>query len=830
VNQVRQLAEQIKEQGLKSAAELHPLLHQAEVIAHDETQDALTRALAHRAAANAQYLLNSFEPALAHYDEAVALLEQIEDPTELARTLHAKVGLLYLLTRFDELFECSSRARSIFEQLGDHGRLARLDVNLAHAFHRLDRHAEALACCERALPILGRLGDEEGMLAALINKAVVLTIFHEFGPATELYRKALALAEAQQKNAWVRLSRYNLAYMQYLNGSAGEALREYSVLRGEFERAGDARHAALCRLDEAEVLLEIGDLDGCILSAREARRSAGELGLNFEIGKTLFFEGAALSRAGRKPEAELLLLDAKRRFESERNTVWTAMLRLQTALFFDGEMRHATLAEAREARRTLYNSGLAHYEAFADIVIGRMERRLGYTDQAVASLQLAVHHAENSKSDWMQFHAYHQLALPLRLKDEAGARVLLYKAEAKLDSLWQGLEHDDLKLAFLSDRENVYTHLVADAIHDEPAHAFALSEKARSRVLRETLIHEGFDSSLESIQKSLTPDETLLEYFVAGDEVLVFAVTQDSLRTVHLGSSAPLNDAWIHLERHFASCSVKWEQLATVHGQLEATAKSHLSVMYEHLIDPVKAEIRSSIIVVPHQFLHGIPFHALYDGRHFLTEHHAVSYSPSAAVYCAPAAHSRYSSPLFVAFSRDARASSIREVEAVATGFKEAEVLLNPSAAALRAALGQPRELIHIAGHAGFDSVGGKLSWIETADGRLDSRDLLDMQINARTVVVTGCQTARREICPGDEWLGLMRALYMSGASAIVSAFWDVRSDCAERFATEFYVHFDGGNASEAVRRASAAIRERRSHPYFWSGFGSFIRRSPHHD
>src|SRR6185369_1907573 len=292
----------------------------------------LTRALAHRAAANAEYLLNGFERALAHYDRAVAILEKIPDPAELARTLHAKVGLLYLLTRFDELFECSSRARSIFEQLGDAGRLARLDVNLAHAYHRLDRHAEALACCDRALPILERVGDQEGLLAALINKAVVLTVFHEFDQATDLYVRALDLSETQGKVAWALLSRYNLAYMKYLSGAAGEALRQFSQLRREFERTGDMRHVSLCHLDEAEVFLEIGDLDGCVLSAREARRLSQELGLNLEVGKSFFFEGAALLRNGRKAEAEPLLADARRCFESEANGVWGAMLQMQTML------------------------------------------------------------------------------------------------------------------------------------------------------------------------------------------------------------------------------------------------------------------------------------------------------------------------------------------------------------------------------------------------------------------------------------------------------------------------------------------------------------------
>jgi CHAT domain-containing protein len=346
-------------------------------------------------------------------------------------------------------------------------------------------------------------------------------------------------------------------------------------------------------------------------------------------------------------------------------------------------------------------------------------------------------------------------------------------------------------------------------------------------VLLEALVQEESDLSLECIQKRLLPDETILEYFVAGDEVLVFAVNHDSMRTTWLGPAAELREHWYHLERHLASCSVKWEKLSAVRDQLEATARTHLAALYRRLIAPVKSEIRSSLMIVPHGFLHGIPFHAFHDGSYFLADRHRVAYSPSAALYCAPVPRFECSPPAFIAFSRTKQASSIREIESVAGRFPKCDVFVNPSVALLRQVFEHPREFVHLAGHAGIDAIGGKLSWIETPEGRLTSRDLQDMNIRARTVVVTGCQTARRHICPGDEWLGLMRAFYMAGASAIVSAFWDVRAECAERFAMEFYVHFDGTNAAEAVRSASAALRQERRHPYFWAGFGSFVRRGP---
>jgi CHAT domain-containing protein len=157
---------------------------------------------------------------------------------------------------------------------------------------------------------------------------------------------------------------------------------------------------------------------------------------------------------------------------------------------------------------------------------------------------------------------------------------------------------------------------------------------------------------------------------------------------------------------------------------------------------------------------------------------------------------------------------------------KPATILINPSLEELHRAFSTPRLLVHIAGHAGIDPIGGKFSWIETAHGRITSRDLSDMQIRARTIVITGCRTARRIVQAGDEWLGLMRSFYLSGASTIVSALWDIRDDSARMFASEFYKAFDGDNALTAVQIAAGRVRARQAHPYFWGGFGAFVRKA----
>jgi CHAT domain-containing protein len=270
---------------------------------------------------------------------------------------------------------------------------------------------------------------------------------------------------------------------------------------------------------------------------------------------------------------------------------------------------------------------------------------------------------------------------------------------------------------------------------------------------------------------------------------------------------------------------VKWELLSSVHHHLATTARSHLRHLYDELIAPVEAELRDNVVFVPHGFLHSIPVHALYDGRQYLSERFCVAYSPSAGLFCTPAIAQSFDGPLFIAFSTTPESSSIEEVKDAALHVDASTVLVNPSIDELRSAFAKPRELVHIAGHAGIDPIAGKFSWVETTAGRLTSRDLLNMHIRARTIMITGCRTARRTIEPGDEWLGLMRSMYLSGAINIVSALWDIRDEAARCFTAEFYKAFKGNNVPAALQTAAAWLRQRQAHPYFWAGFGAFVRK-----
>jgi CHAT domain-containing protein len=824
---VLELAEQIKEKGQTSTAELPELLRKAELLAHDSGQDPLTRALAHRAAGNAHQLLNQFQSALENYDAATSLLEDLNEPVELGRTLHAKVGMLFSLSRFDELFECSARARQLFEQCSDRKRLARLDVNLANAYHRRGLPLKALECSERAVTILAEIQDHEGFVAASINSAVTLTAMHEFEWAQQRYRAAMETAARLNMSSWVLLSRYNLTYLQYLGGDTAAALEELRRIRLEYEKIKNDRMICHCWLDESEILLEVGDLEDSITAARLGRTFAGKLGLNSEAAKSLLFEAVASMRLGRTAEASKLLEQSTARFTMEGDETSTAVAKLQTALFRSQHGDMTALLDAIAARDQLRNSGLPHRLALAEIVIGRIQRAAGDDDCAIDSFRSALNSAEKSRSAWVQFHACYELGVLLgRKKDPAGG-TLLKRADGLLDSLWYRLGSDELKMTFLTDRENVYTHLVRSALQESAVNAFEYSEKARSRVMQERLLNGSPRTTAKAIRSRLSAGESIVEYFISGDDLHIFVVRRDALVSSHQrGVIGRLKSDWEDLERHISSCSVKWERLAGVRHHLDKTARAHLHNLYTHLISPVEHELRPTVIFAPHGFLHGIPLHALFDGQRYLSERFEIAYTPSASLYCSPAENLQFEDPLFVGFSTGPGSSSIQEVEEAASLVQSGTVLRNPSIDELREALSTPRRIVHIAGHAGIDTVAGKISWIETGDGRLTNRDLTEMNIRAKTLVITGCQTARRIIQPGDEWLGLMRSFYLSGANTIVSAFWDIRDEAARRFSNKFYETFREENPLSAVRSASQAVCDWRAHPYFWAGFAVFVRKS----
>jgi len=137
-------------------------------------------------------------------------------------------------------------------------------------------------------------------------------------------------------------------------------------------------------------------------------------------------------------------------------------------------------------------------------------------------------------------------------------------------------------------------------------------------------------------------------------------------------------------------------------------------------------------------------------------------------------------------------------------------------------------ELAHIAGHAFFDHDDPLASGIVLAEGDpegvLSARELISARLNTRLLVLSGCETGLQEVRPGDELVGLSRALFYAGVQSLVLSMWEVDDPVTSALMISFYgqlLSTRGGETTlaDAIRSAMLKVRPEHSHTYLWAPF-----------
>jgi CHAT domain-containing protein len=324
----------------------------------------------------------------------------------------------------------------------------------------------------------------------------------------------------------------------------------------------------------------------------------------------------------------------------------------------------------------------------------------------------------------------------------------------------------------------------------------------------------------------LRPGTQLVEYFRTGDRILAALLTRDSLDVVPLGRMSRVRDLaeWLHFQ--FAKF-----RLGPAHAPRGApvflqVTNAHLRELYAELVAPIEKQLRGDhLVLIPHESLHQLPLHALFDGERYLVDRFTVTYAPSAAVYalCETAARARRAegSSLILGVP-DARAPFINdEVQALAECLPEAELFVGEEAR--RQVLeerGPCSRVLHIATHGRFRQDNPMFSAIRLGDGYLTLYDLYGMRLPVELATLSGCSTGLSVVASGDELMGLVRGLLRAGARSLLLTLWDVHDRTTADFMKGFYKGYVAGtNPGRALRNAMQEVRESHPHPYYWAPF-----------
>jgi CHAT domain-containing protein/tetratricopeptide (TPR) repeat protein len=455
-------------------------------------------AMALRAKGNALFASDDNLGAVEHHDQAFKVYESLKLWKEAARTLSNSIQPLILLGEYDRAFAASERARQIFTELGEERRLASLDNNVGNIFHRQDRFEEALAHYERAYKALSAFEDWEHVAVTLHNMAMCLINLNDFARSLECYQKARDLCVRHHLPRLRDQADYNIAYLYYFRGEYSRAIEMLLATRRACETSGDAYRLALCYLDLSDIYLELNLSEEAREMAHEGFLRFEKLGMGYEAAKTLANEAIACGQQGKTVQALERFAKAREMFSREKNLVWPWLLDLYQGLLLFHEGRYFEARRLCAGAADFFDKTLLPGKALLTrLLLARIALQVGDLPAAQAETNAAVAKLSNAQAPVLVYQTHLLLG---QIAGNRGDRVAAYAAyqEARkaLEALRTRLQSEELKIAFVKNRMQVYEAMVE--LYLDPANeeisadeVFSCIEAAKSRSMIEMIFQSG---------------------------------------------------------------------------------------------------------------------------------------------------------------------------------------------------------------------------------------------------------------------------------------------------------------------------------------------------
>ncbi|MGI8962061.1 MAG: CHAT domain-containing protein [Bryobacteraceae bacterium] len=547
---VEQLTEAVRHQVRIDVQQALRLAEAALAIAAElPDKEALARAL--RAKANALWFMGQCKAAVDLFREAAQLFEEAGKMSEVGRTLSTSIQSLALLGEYVAAFSAADKAREIFNSLGETSRLARLEINIANIYHRQNRFSEALAAYERAYQQLLPDRDMEGIGVALHNMAVCLIALDDFRGALEAYQRVRSFCEAHEMPLLVAQADYNIAYLFYLRGDYNHALELLRATREACRKNGDAYHLGLCDLDQSEIYLELSLVEEAAEMAQKSFEQFQQVGMSYEAARSLANLAIAVSLQGNSSRGLELFAQARDMFTREENQVWPSLLDLYQALILFNEGQFEQSRRLCVAASEFFNFlSMPSKHLLCHLLLARLCLQTADLDSAENNCKSALDVLANLDAPILSFQAHFvmgQVQEALRAPEKAYDS---YQASrVSLETLRSSLQAEELKIAFMKNKVDVYSHLVQLCLNRNSEkfsveEAFSYIEEAKSRSLRDLIFGRaqprGLDEENETGWRIRDLRQSLNWYYhrIEREQLSQHAVSPESIQLLKRQSRA----------------------------------------------------------------------------------------------------------------------------------------------------------------------------------------------------------------------------------------------------------------------------------------------------
>lgn len=649
--------------------------------------------------------------------------------------------------------------------------------------------------------------EDEVRMRALTILAHAQWFQASYDRALELHHKVHTLAATIEHHAFQGHALLNMSMIYHELGDYAQALSLSSQSLDHYAAEGDLYLHTHARYEVGKNAMQLGRWHDAQLHFAEAAASYERLGVQAQLANLYCLQGMLHHALGQQSESELCyqrsLAIGQSPDHSNTAVAMDAWLLLGLLYQTQGYWLRALDANESAARlaRTLRNT---HSIALTHFRRGNIYKAWGRSDAAIEEYQEAIELLEQMR----------------------GAAAV-----------------EDVKLGLLGATQQLYESMVLLCLDlGRPAEAFHYVERARSRAFLDTLakkspeLYDALDHSvvtLADLQAGLPAGALLLEYYTTGvlpsGEHMLNSIPESNARLREHLALPPQIVLFAITRDHFAVHRLalnpnhlrppegdRYPGRHLLHGRLPQHLYAQLVAPAAELLDGCEL-----LYLVPHGPLHYVPFTALRSaaGEHLLRAGGpALAHAPSATILlrnCLGRPPARGSAMLALGFNDPQGDQPLRYAEAEAQHVArilggQAWVGPEPKSERLIAA-GRDIRWLHIAGHARFDPRDPLGSALSLGPGdALSARAIIrDLELSADLVTLSSCTSGVSHVVPGDELLGLQRALLYAGAPAVVCTRWEARDLVALLVMEHFYSALSQGQApGAALRDAQVAVRE----------------------
>lgn len=768
--------------------------------------------------------------------QAVALLRALPDqPLELARSLLQASEIAGSEDDNERRLELGEEAIALFEQQpGAERELMYALIRVSNADGRLGRAAQGEDKVRRAAEIAQRIG------ALPVDRILILGRRAAFAygrgaldEADELNRQALALAlehrpgQAEHANAL-----RNLALIAGERGRLAEARRHMlAATEIRLKQGGGAPVLAAQLMSLAAIERTLGEHASARARLEDARARLEALDSSSEIHVQVLLELAQVSLdEGDEAAAEALFERAQ---GIARALPFECACKAGTLMSLAWFNRRAGRAERAlalygQARRLHEESG-SEAIRIAEAQAGEAETLLGLDriDEAAAALAQAAPplrgqapgSLDDARLTWLEGRI-------ARARGDTGeARRLFCEASRMLDhaSLQGG---DDVGQArFRAQYAQVYRDCI-EASADAGDAAAVFDGLERLRLKRAQGRGDALQAPLALAQARarLPEGSVFLSWLIDDAGTLLLAFGGDGevlLRRLPVGADALAAEV----------AGLRARILAHAPDD-DAALLRHARRLQRWLLEPARALLADArgLVLAPDGPLHELPWAALHDGRRFLVDGHALLVADTLTPPPVPAAVASAQGVLGVADPGPGVAQGVQrgralaalphareEVAGLAAHVDDATVLVGEGAseAAVRAHLARAG-WIHFAVHAELNAHAPLQSALLLRpgastrgddDGLLQAVEIAQLQLPARMVVLSGCDTGRGGRLDGVALIGLVRAFQSAGAQRVMASLWPIADRGTAALFARYYTDGPPADGVAAWREAVVAMR-----------------------